>query len=247
MRSKKFILNHLPLNTSLPPGTNFISLPSSCSPCRMIENKGYGQLIMLSLWLLLLLRWEDINTFLLLQHGASFMGSQVLPGACSSADNSLLQVCIHLLWHGGSPMDHRSLSIPSTSHLFPWAAGRKSASPWSSPQAAGEIVLQCLQDLPPTHFHSPWCVQLFFFHIFVPLPSCSLYSRISPLLKYVIPMMLLPLISDRFVLEPAGHWLYLAQEKLPPASHRSQPVVLYQILAMQTQYTSSVALKQKNY
>jgi len=36
---------------------------------------------------------------------------------------------------------------------LPWAAGAQPASPWSSPEAAGESLLQCLEHLLPLLLH----------------------------------------------------------------------------------------------
>ena len=81
------------------------------------------------------------------------MSPQVLPRACSSKGfpqgHSLLQ--IHppaLAW--GPP---RAAGGYLLHHGPPWAAGGQPASPWSSPQAAGESLLWRLEHLLPLLLH----------------------------------------------------------------------------------------------
>ena len=64
----------------------------------------------------------------------------------------------------------------------PWAAGGQPASPWSSPWAAGESLLWCLEHLLPLLLHRPRCLQSCFSHIFSLLsPGCCCTAVFSPL------------------------------------------------------------------
>ena len=58
----------------------------------------------------------------------------------------------------------------------PWAAEGQPASPWSSPWAAEESLLWCLERLLPLLLHWPWCLQSCFFHVFSLLPQLLLHG-----------------------------------------------------------------------
>jgi len=59
----------------------------------------------------------------------------------------------------------------------PWAAGAQPASPWSSPQAAGEPLLWCLEHLLPLHLHLTLVsAELFLTHILSPLLCYRFFS-----------------------------------------------------------------------
>ena len=58
----------------------------------------------------------------------------------------------------------------------PWATGGQPASPWSSPQAAGESLLRYLEHLLPLLLHWPWCLQSCFSHIFSLLFPAAIYT-----------------------------------------------------------------------
>ncbi|XP_074683769.1 LYR motif-containing protein 4 isoform X1 [Strix aluco] len=97
-------------------------------------------------------------------------------------------------------------------HVPPQAAGAQPAPLWSSPWAAGESVLWCLEHLLLLLLHRPWRPQSCFSHIFsIFFPAAIAGAQqFFPLLKYVIPEVLPPLLmgsalaSDGSVLEPAG-------------------------------------------
>jgi len=103
----------------------------------------------------------------LLQCG--LLSPQVLPGACSSTrfaqGRSLLQTStcssVSLPWAAGGDLLHCGP---------PWASGAQPASPWSSPRAAGESLLWCLE-----HLLLPSC--------FTDLGVCRTYSHTHTLFK----------------------------------------------------------------
>jgi len=103
---------------------------------------------------------------------------------------------------GGDPLHHGP----------PWAAGTQPAPPWSTPWAAEEPLLQCLEHLLPPPSLTLVYAELFLSHILTPLSSCSCCCAAAffPLLNYVIPealplsLMALALASNGSVLEPAG-------------------------------------------
>ncbi|KAK4806369.1 hypothetical protein QYF61_016228 [Mycteria americana] len=147
---------------------------------------------------------------------------------------------IHLLQHG---VLHR-LQGGYVRYLGPpWAVGGHSASPWSSPQAAGESLLRCLEH--PSFFTDLGVCRV----VSLTYSRSSLLAAVAqhffPLLKYVIPealpspLMGSALSNGRSILELAGTgsvgherslWHLLTEVPLVPSSPR------YQHLAMQTQY-----------
>ena len=75
------------------------------------------------------------------------------------------------LWASGGYLLH---------HGPPWAAGAQPTSPWSSPQTAGESLLQCLEHLLSLLLHWPWCQQSCCSHIFLLLcHSCCTFFSLS--------------------------------------------------------------------
>jgi len=107
----------------------------------------------------------------------------------------------------GFPQEHSLLWVHPAALAWgpPWAAGGQPASPWSSSRAAGECLLQHLEHLLPLLLHKPWGLQLFLSHILTHL-SCLLLCTFFPLLKYVVPEVLPPLLKDLAV---ASGWIHL--------------------------------------
>ena len=164
MRNKNKSEKHLP-----PPlffsGLIFTPDFSTSSPqaAQGTGSRGCSQFIMLSLLHLpphaLLLQCgvpptgSQVLPANLLQHGLLSTGPQLLTGACSSM---------------GSPWGHSFLRAHPPAPMWgppwaaggcllhhgpPWAAGGQPASPWSSPQAAGESLPWCLEHRLPLLLH----------------------------------------------------------------------------------------------
>jgi len=158
------------------------------------------------------------------------VGSQVLPA--NLLWHGLLSPWVHRSWQKPAPAwaSHRvtaSFGHPPTPARGPpqaaggdllhrgppWAAGELPASPWSSPRAAGESLLWCLEHLLPLLFLTFVSAGLFLSHSLNPLSSdcrCCCAADFFPLLKYVITEALPPslmgcaLASSGYVLRPAG-------------------------------------------
>ena len=62
----------------------------------------------------------------------------------------------------------------------PWAAWAQPTSPWLSPQAAGESLLQRLGHFLPLLLHWPWCLQSCFSHIVSPLSPAAVVEGFPP-------------------------------------------------------------------
>jgi len=94
----------------------------------------------------------------------SSMGLWVLPEACSSMGSPQGQ---SLLWAHPPALVFHGLQCGYLLHCGPPldAAGQP-ASPWSSPWAAGESLLRCLERFIPLLLLSLWCLHSCFVHIF---------------------------------------------------------------------------------
>jgi len=101
----------------------------------------------------------------------------------------------------------------------PWAAEGQPASPWSSPQAAGESLLQSLEHLLPLVLHRPWCLQSCFSHISscLMLQLCRVFSPFLSMLsqrRYHRRRLAWPWP----VVGPSWHWPALAPSDMGEAS-----------------------------
>ena len=173
--------------------------------------------------------------------------SQVLPATCSSVGSSLHGATGYLpggCSSTGFPRGHSLLGVHPPALVWgpPWAAGGdllhhgpprasegQSASPWSSPRAAGESLLPHLEHFLTLLLPWPQCLQNCFSHIFSLLSPPAIAGVFFPLLNYVIPevqptpLMISALGQQRVHLWANCHWLYQTQWKLLTASHRSHP------------------------
>lgn len=69
-------------------------------------------------------------------------------------------------------------------HGLPLVSRGQSMSPWSSPWAAGQYLLQHLEHFIPL-LPPPWCLQGCFPHFLIPLSQLMLKQHFLPFLKYV--------------------------------------------------------------
>ena len=72
--------------------------------------------------------------------------------------------------------------IICSSVVLHWAAAGQPASPWTSPQAAGETTLQCLEHLLPLLLHWPQCLQGCSSQTFLTAAA----QQFLPFLKYAV-------------------------------------------------------------
>jgi len=115
--------------------------------------------------------------------------NQLLHGFLCVGHSSCLEPAPAWAFHGlQAPSGHVSLLQRGVLHGLqggcllqrgpPWAAGGQPTSPWSTPWAAGEFLLQHLEHLFPFLPHEPWCLQGCFSKIFF-------HSSLSQLLSSV--------------------------------------------------------------